>query len=393
MADLVAPSRGPLAPLWAVGPTLLGLSAVLAERALQVGAGLSSYVFAGVQALQPYPPLPDELRPAVSLQGYDGLAFYVLALDPFSSELIIGADDPGYRQQRIFFPFLAWLTATVSSQSVLVTLVLVNVVAACVSAWLAAVLAMRWGRHPAWGAVVGLAPPVVVGTMYNTAEPLALALMVGGIVAALDRRPLLVAVLLSASVLTRETTLMATVGLIVWLVAERARTCRVDVTMLAAAVVPVFVFGLWQLTLRHIWGEFPVVSGGGSRVGSVPVVDVLRSIASPVTVDEPTLSVTTQGLWWAGRILMALAILGGAVAIVRRMKASGSLSPDLLTVLFFSVAAPTLATGAWLWTRQYTRSAGEWLVVSALLMIRTPGPTSNVGMVAMMLTSGIAVVL
>lgn len=377
--------------LWAVGPTLLGLLLVLLERAQQVGLGASSFVFAGRGTLERFPPLP-ELR-SVGGQGYDGLAFYVLALDPFSTELIANAREPGYRQQRILYPALAWLLGQVTAQSVLITLVVVNVAAACAAAWVAAGLAVRWGAHPALGAVVGLSPPMVVGTMYDTAEPLALTLMLAGIVAALDRRPAAVAVLLSGAVLARETTLTAALGLLAWLVLTWVRERRADVPMIAAALAPVAVLAAWQLALWRLWGDVPVLSGGGSRLGSRPVLDVVISVLTPVTGAAPGASGDVQALWWAGRMLLAVAIVAATVTIVRRLRGGRTLWPDLLTTVFVTASAPTLLTGAWLWTPQYTRSASEWLLVSALILIRQPGAVSVVGLAALLLTSVIAVLL
>lgn len=387
----------PIARLvWAVVPTFVGLVLSLVERAHQVGAGFSSFVFAGLeQRLFRFDyPLPTELRPSVTGQGYDGLGFYVLAVDPFSVELISGADDPAYRNQRILFPLAAWLLSQLSGGSVLVTMVVVNVAAACVTAWIVAGKAVEWGAHPGLGALAGLSPPMVVGTMYNTAEPLALALMIGAIVQALRARVISTSLLLALAVLTRETTLTVAVALLVWGLSEWLRTRRWPGWTAAAAIPAIVVFGSWQAFMRQRWGEFPVVSGGESRVdGVVPVLDTVRSVFSPITVDDPAAAGATQGLWWAGRVLVALVVVGALIAIVKSMRRARSGWPDLLTVLYATAAAPTLLTGPWLWTRQYTRSAGEWMLVSLLIIIKYPGPSSNVGMAALMLTSVIAVVL
>lgn len=383
--------------LVAVGLTGLGMTAALVERATQVGVGLSSFVFAGLQQrlLSSGLALPGDLRPAVTGIGYDGVGFYALALNPFSTEFIAVADDPGYRQQRILYPIAAWLLARATGQSVLLTLAIVNVLASMAAAWVVAGLAIKWNAHPALGAVAGLSPPMLVGTIHDTAEPLALALMIAGIVAATERRPLATAVLLTAAVMTRETTAVAALSLLLWLMVRFLRDRRANLAMAAAGSIPLVIMAGWQCFLKLEWGSAPILSGGSARLSSVPVLDWLKVVLSPVTVEDPTVSNITQGLWWGGRILLSLAFIGAAVALVRHSLERSLGEVDLLAILFVVAAAPSLltATATWLETRDYSRTAGEWIVVSVLVMLRTPGPSSNVGLAALVLTSVIAVAL
>ena len=82
--------------------------------------------------------------------GYDGLFFYRLALDPFTTERTdfrITIDAPAYRQQRILYPLITWALAGGNARFVLVMLVLVNWVGLAAIAFLAASLCQRAGRH------------------------------------------------------------------------------------------------------------------------------------------------------------------------------------------------------------------------------------------------------
>ncbi len=62
----------------------------------------------GVNARQ----IPPGLSIIPSVEGYDGLSFYRLALDPFTrraTDFGITLDTPPYRQQRLLYPVIVYL--------------------------------------------------------------------------------------------------------------------------------------------------------------------------------------------------------------------------------------------------------------------------------------------
>src|SRR5713226_6570903 len=77
--------------------------------------------------------VPPGLTVIPNIGGYDGVWFYRLALDPFTTAQTaygIRLDNPSYRQQRIGYPLIVWLLSLGRAAWVPALLVAVNVIAA-----------------------------------------------------------------------------------------------------------------------------------------------------------------------------------------------------------------------------------------------------------------------
>lgn len=378
--------------LLAVAVTIGVLSLAVLLRIERVGVGLSSLVFAGRRSLDAAGlDAPPELTIAEAGQGYDGAVFYFMALDPFSTEAVAGLREPGYRHQRILFPLVAGLLNQASSVSVLVTLLAVNLLAAAVMTWLASGLALDWGRSPLLGVLAGLSPPMIVGTLYDTSEPMALTLMVGGIAATIRGKPVLVALLLSAAVLTRETTVVAPLGILAWQLVSVLTGHKALRNVALAALVPVAVFALWQAVLAGIWGGPPAIQGGAGRLG-LPVLDVVQSLVSSTPDPRIQAPSPVREVWWVGRILLAVTVtIAGAVILKDWFGRHRPVADSPIPFVYGVAALPPLLAGPWLWPQQYARSAGEWLIVSALVLLAHRGLLSRVGWYTLMLLSAVVI--
>src|SRR4051794_11172242 len=157
--------------------------AVFAYAMLQFRHGdISAFVVAGgpnVDASH----TPRELT--VFSGGYDGMAFFRLALDPFTrAETASGLtlDNPAYRQQRIGYPLIVWLLSGFGRvRLVLWLLVIVNVVAAGVVAFAGGVLARQFGIHAFWGVLFALYPGFLLSLSRDTCELVAAAFALSGL--------------------------------------------------------------------------------------------------------------------------------------------------------------------------------------------------------------------
>src|SRR6478672_6633247 len=149
--------------------------------------------------------------PVAKTYGYDGQFFYRLALNPLNfghTAYGITMDRP-YRFMRIGYPALTWLLSAGQHWLVPVVLVAVNIAAIGALGWLGARFAMDGGRH----ALVGLLVPgyfgLITSLSRDTAEPLAAACLLAGLLAVRGRRPVLAAFFLAYGALTRETVMVA----------------------------------------------------------------------------------------------------------------------------------------------------------------------------------------
>jgi hypothetical protein len=187
--------------------------------------------------------------------GFDGMAFFQLALNPFSrsqSTHGLTLDNPPYRQQRIGYPLIVWLLSGFGNvRLVLWMLVIVNIIAAAVVGFSGGVLARQFGVHALWGVLFALYPGFLLSLSRDTCEIVACAFVLAGVAAT---RPALSALLMSCAVLTRETTLVIVAALAFeWLI----RRTRPFVVW----AIPAAVFALWQAYLGFVWGTVPVRAG------------------------------------------------------------------------------------------------------------------------------------
>jgi hypothetical protein len=115
--------------------------------------------------------------------GYDGQFFYVQAVDPLlrdRARSALVATDGEYRAQRVLYPALAYVAAAGQEDGLPWTLLFLNVAAATAAV---AVFARARDVSGWWALAVGLCPGVVLAVLRDLSEPLAVAGLVGGLVA------------------------------------------------------------------------------------------------------------------------------------------------------------------------------------------------------------------
>ena len=117
--------------------------------------------------------------------GYDGQFYYRLALDPINwHTTAFGITmDQSYRYTRIGYPVLAWIFSLGQHQLVPVVLVVLNLLGVAAMAMLGGVFARQSGRHALWGLAFAAYFGLVISVGRDTAEPLAEACLLGGLLA------------------------------------------------------------------------------------------------------------------------------------------------------------------------------------------------------------------
>ena len=152
--------------------------------------------------------------------------------------------DQSYRYTRIGYPVLAWLVSFGQHQLVPYALVLINLVGVAAMAVLGGMFARASGRHALFGLAFAAYFGLVISVGRDTAEPLAEACMLGGLLAYRRSRYLLAAGLFAVGAITRETILFAPAAIavtrLVAMARRRARPGLADLTW----VVPAVAYGV-----------------------------------------------------------------------------------------------------------------------------------------------------
>ena len=208
--------------------------------------------------------------PVAKTYGYDGQFFYRLALNPLNfhhTAYGITMDRP-YRYMRIGYPALTWLISVGQHFLVPGMLVAVNIAAIGAMGYLGALFATDGGRH----ALAGLLLPgyfgLITSLSRDTAEPLAAACLLAGLLAVRGRRPVLAAALLAYGALTRETVMVAVAAIaimrVIGILRRRTRPGREDL----AWVVPAVAFAAWEVVVKAATGSVPLLADGGRNAGA-----------------------------------------------------------------------------------------------------------------------------
>jgi len=318
--------------------------------------------------------------------GYDGQFYYRLALDPANwHATAFGITmDQSYRYTRIGYPLVAWIFSLGQHQLVPVVLVVINLLAVAVMAMLGGIFARESGRHALWGLAFAAYFGLVISVGRDTAEPLAEACMLGGLLAYRRAMPsrgglggssprastamyLLAAALFAVGAITRETILLAPAAIavtrLIAIARRRENPGLADLTWVA----PAAVYGLVEVAVHFaVKGEFPLLANSNRNL-TVPftaTVDALKyefanintSHLSPI--DIALLEYATVGIF----ILAGLAVLFVTTAPAH----------ERLAFVFFVLQLGLLSSQIWNSTFGDGRSLIEPYLLALVLLIATP---------------------
>ena len=166
--------------------------------------------------------------------GYDGQMYHLIAHDPWITRGAVAAmDDPALRYRRILVPALAWALALGRDSAIHTAYFAVILGFTFLGVyWLAGAMVIQ-GRHPAWGLMFVLMPATLVSMDRMTVD-VALAALTAGFVLYWESRWRVFPILVCAA-LTRETGVLLTFGLGVFLLSRRRFS---DLVWTAASTLP-----------------------------------------------------------------------------------------------------------------------------------------------------------
>jgi hypothetical protein len=305
--------------------------------------------------------LPSGVSVLPNSAGYDGTAFYRLALNPFTrsaSEFGIPFDMPAYRHQRILYPLLVWALSLGQAGAVPLMLIVVNLLAIALLGFCGACIAQHFER-PAWfGAIVAFYPGFLYSLSRDLCEPLACAFALAAILAIVRQRPRAGAVLLTCAILTRETFIIVAFACLLAYVVSRVRGAVSSVSPIVF-VLPFAVFVVWQFVLTMVWGTSPMRTGAHHVALSFPFADywnVLRASSSLRRIHR---------LHFTEALLLGMTTIAAVVAM-RRSIADFAWK---VAWLGYIVLASTMISHVWNEDVSYMRVLSDLHLLSATIVL------------------------
>jgi len=322
---------------------------------------------------------PAQLPPGMPLRaktGYDGQFYYRLAINPLNfHQTAYGVTiDQAYRFMRIGYPLVTWFISFGQSSLVPYMLVAVNVAAIGALGYIGGRLAVQGGRHAAWGLLLPGYFGLVTSLCRDTAEPVAAAAMLAGLLAIRGRRRRLAAAFLAFGVLTRETVMVLVAAIaivrVVGFLRGRYRPGRDDIVW----ALPAAVFVVWELLVFLFTASLPMLTDGGRNAGTpfIAPFDALRSNLHHIDWH----SYNAIDVWLAE----VAVLLVFAVAALCTLRTSRALAHEKLALVLFLIEICVVTPTTWNSVSADLRSFVEvYLMAVVVLLGRPRRPIRNMG--------------
>jgi len=187
--------------------------------------------------------------------GYDGQFFFYLAHDPLlrdprPDEFL---DRPAYRYARILYPTVVWAVSLGRPDVIPWALLGVNLIAGLVGTALVVGVLNSLGKNRWLALAYAFSPPILIGLITDLAEPLACALIAGGIALHLRSRHGWAGTILAFATLAREVSLVIPLTFAAHAAFHRA--WREALGYLLPSALPV----AWHLLLWARFGVLPSI--------------------------------------------------------------------------------------------------------------------------------------
>jgi hypothetical protein len=312
----------------------------------------------------------------VSSTGYDGQFYYRFAFDPFDwARTAYGITvDYNYRYTRIGYSVVAWILSFGHGRLLATVLVVINLICVGVMGYLGAHFAREGNRHALWGLLFVAYFGLTISVGRDTAEPLADACMLGGLLAYRHSRYILAALLVAYAVFTNEPVLVLAVALAIvrlyqfW--RKRAKPGRPDLVW----ALP----GLVYVLLEAI--ESVVVKGNASGAA-----DATQNLTLPFQALVPgvyrdiafSIDSWTHSNFYDDNTLIFIALLVIIVAAFSVIRSSAAPLHEKAAFVGFVLVEMVIASGQfWDATFGDGRTFIEVYLMAVIVLLATPAETA-----------------
>jgi hypothetical protein len=283
--------------------------AVIGLRIRHYGGNISSLIDAGQKVVLHEPgALGHHIVVFRNSTGYDGLAYYDVAADPFLRRPVIR--DP-FRYQRIGYPLAVWAVSLGQRAWRPVAMAVVNIAAVLGVAYLSGLILLQLGggTSPWWALASAINPMLITGDEYDLAEPLVTAISLLALLLYLRQRFVAATLALAVALLTRE---VAILFLLPSMFAELGARRLRRTASLALSVVP---YVIWEAVLARAFGR----TGTSTSTGNLDLPFVgISAMLQEARHSSLRAALIHQGSIIAVLIFIIAALIIAAVAIRKR---------------------------------------------------------------------------
>jgi hypothetical protein len=303
----------------------------------------------------------------MSQHGFDGQFYYRLANAPFSDETFVAGvrfDIPSLRAQRLVYPAISWVGSFGGRTAAVPWALLgVNIIAMAIVGALSGALALASGRRALWGLMIVAYPGFVYSLSFDLTEIVATACVLAGLLALRKARYSAAAIALVLAVLSRETTVLVPIGVLLAWMWDRWRNAPIpqrmaDARAVTCALIALGAFVLWQGWLWHVWGTVPVTASTEENV-RVPLEGLARSLPAFVPSDARSLF----------RSASALLLVGIGILTTYRWRDSHAPLSERLAFLLAVAVLLMQSEHSWPDAASFLRVGTEYWVLGILTLL------------------------
>jgi hypothetical protein len=221
----------------------------------------------------------------------------------------------------------------------------------------------------------------------DTAEPLAAACLLAGLLAIRARRSVLAAVVLAYGVLTRETVMVAVAAIavvrILGILRRRHGPGRDDLPW----VVPTVAFAAWQVVVKAATGSLPLLADGGRNAGTpfIAPLDALRSNFAHVNVHQ----FDQHDLWLLEMVVLA----AFTIAAILCLLITRAPVHERLAFVLYLVEICVVTPSTWTSLDADLRSFIEVYLLAVIILLGTPRRTLGAWLVPSLAASAVPILI
>jgi hypothetical protein len=267
---------------------------------------------------------------------------------------------------RIGYPAVTWLLSLGQQFLVPVMLVVVNIAAIGAIGYLGGIFARDSGRHAAWGLLFTAYSGLLTSLSRDTAEPLAAACLLAGLLAVRGRRPVLAAFFLAYGALTRETVMVAVAAIAIMRVIGIARRTQRPGRDDLAWVVPGVAFVAWQVVVKAATGSIPLLADGGRNAGT-PFIAPLQALKHNIGHLTPS-PINQYDTWLLEIVILAFI----ALAALLCLRSTGAPVHERLALILFLIEICVVTPSTWGSLDADLRSFIEVYLMAVIILLGAP---------------------